>query len=264
MSPPIRSARRVLFALLLLSAALPFVLLAVTSVGRDWFFPALLPPAVTAGSWRELLGGGRLGGAAGTSALLALCTGVLGTLLAVPAGRLLASLRGPVRRVAAGAAFLPVAAPPIAFGIGLQYTALRVGLHGSFAGVLLAHLALSVGYLTLFFLGVFASWDARLEEEARCLGASPRQVLLRVTVPLLRRPLTESVLLGMLISWSQVPLTLLVGGGLVRTLPLEVFAFVRAGQDRFAATGALLLVVPALLALTAARLAATRTDVAAT
>jgi len=35
----------------------------------------------------------------------------------------------------------------------------------------------------------------------------------------------------------------------VRTLPVEVLAFVRAGQDRYAATGALLLIVPAALAI---------------
>jgi ABC-type spermidine/putrescine transport system permease subunit II len=69
--------------------------------------------------------------------------------------------------------------------------------------------------------------------------------------------------LGFLVSWAQVPLTLLVGGGPVRTLPIEVFALVQAGQDRPAATGALLLLAPAILALAAARLAARRTEVMA-
>jgi putative spermidine/putrescine transport system permease protein len=86
------------------------------------------------------------------------------------------------------------------------------------------------------------------------------QVRLLVTLPLLRRPLLEAWLLGFLVSWAQLPLTLVVGGGLISTLPLEVFAYMQAGQDRYAATGALLLLIPPLIALAATRAAAGRTE----
>ena len=52
------------------------------------------------------------------------------------------------------------------------------------------------------------------------------------------------------------------GGGAVRTLPVEVLAYVQAGQDRYAATGALLLLLPAVAILGAAALAVRRTEVA--
>nr|MBA3658788.1 ABC transporter permease [Gemmatimonadales bacterium] len=81
--------------------------------------------------------------------------------------------------------------------------------------------------------------------------------------PLLRRPLADGFLLGFLVSWSQVPLTLLVGGGTVRTLPIELFAMVRSGQDPAAASAALVLLAPALVALAATRLGAARTAVTA-
>jgi putative spermidine/putrescine transport system permease protein len=80
---------------------------------------------------------------------------------------------------------------------------------------------------------------------------------------MLRRPIGEAFALGFLVSWSQVALTLLIGGGRVRTLPLELFGYLRSGQERYAATGALLLTVPPLVALAAARFAARRTGVVA-
>lgn len=258
--PPL--LRGALLAGLVLSAGVPLLLLAVASVGREWFWPALVPGEVDAEAWRRVVeGGGRLGRAGATSVALGIGTGVFATALALPIGRALAGLRGWRRAVAAGAAFLPVAAPPIALGAGLQLSFLALGLGGTFAGVLLAHLVPAVGYLSLYFLGVFAVWDARIEDEARSLGASPVDVLWRVTLPLLRPALATAAALGFLVSWAQVPLTLLVGGGLVPTLPLETLAYVQAGQDRFAATGALLLVFPALLALAAARAAARGAEV---
>lgn len=260
------SARSPLRALALaglaLSAVVPLALLAVWSVSRAWFFPALWPDALTLESWRDVAGGAT-GAAAARSTLIAVLTGALGCAVALPVGRALAGLTGWRRHLGAALAFLPVAAPPIALGTGLQYGFLRAGLGASYAGVVLAHLVPASGYLALYFLGVFTVFDAGVEEEARTLGATPWQVLRRVTLPMLRRPIGEAFALGFLVSWSQVALTLLIGGGRVRTLPLELFGYLRSGQERYAATGALLLTLPPLVALAAARFAARRTGVVA-
>jgi ABC-type spermidine/putrescine transport system permease subunit II len=101
--------------------------------------------------------------------------------------------------------------------------------------------------VSLFFLGIFSVHDDRLEAEARTLGATPWQTLTRITLPVFRRPLLEGFVLGFLVSWAQVPLTLLIGQGVVPALPLEVLSYLQAGQDPRAATGALLLVLPPLL-----------------
>jgi putative spermidine/putrescine transport system permease protein len=256
------AARGLLVAALLLSAVVPLGLLLVWSVSGPWFYPALLPGAVTGESWRELAGGGLA-----AAALRSVALGAGTALLAVAAG----SRRGGRSPRSAGGAggrprrspSCPVAAPPLALAVGVQLFFLRAGLGGTMAGVLLAHLVPAAGYVTLYFLGVFAAYDPGPEEEARTLGATARQAFWRVTVPALRRQVAEAAALGFLVSWAQVAFTQLVGGGLVRTLPTEVFAYVRSGQDRYAATGALLLSVPPLLALAAARLAARRSAVLA-
>jgi putative spermidine/putrescine transport system permease protein len=257
-----RGARAALLAGLLLSAVVPLALLAAWSVGGPWFYPALLPAGLTGESWRQVLGGD-LAAAAGRSVALGAGAAVLGTAGGLPVGRALARLGGWHRRAGAALAFLPVAAPPVAFAVGVQVFFLRLGLGGTALGVLLAHAVPAAGYLALYFLGVFAAHDPGPEEEARTLGATAPQAFWRVTIPALRRQVAEAMALGFLVSWAQVAVTQLVGGGLVRTLPTEVFSYVRSGQDRFAATGALLLSVPPLLALAAARVAARRAAVAA-
>lgn len=254
------AARGVLLAGLVLSALVPFALLAVWSVGRTWFYPALWPSALTGESWAQLAAGD-LGTAGLRSVALGAGTAALGTIVGLPVGRALARLRGWRRRLGAALAFLPVAAPPLALGVGVQYFFLRLGLGGTLLGVLLAHLVPAAGYLALYFLGVFAAHDPGAEEAARTLGATPWQAFWRVTLPALRRQIAEAAALGFLVSWAQVALTLVVGGGLVRTLPTDVFSYVRSGQDRYAAAGALLLSVPPLLALAAARVSARRAAV---
>ncbi len=253
--------RGLLLLLLALAAVGPLALLVVTSVADRWLYPALVPEQATLESWRSLLEGGRLAAAAGTGLALAAGTAVLAVALGLPLGRALARLTGWRRRLGAAAAFLPVAAPPIALATGLQLSLLAAGLGGTHAGVILAHTVPALGYVGLYFLGVFLLLDPRIEDEARSLGATRAQTWARVLAPMLRRPIAEALALAFLVSWAQVPLTLLIGGGAVRTLPVEVLAFVRAGQDRYAATGALLLIVPAAAAI-ALGLAARRSEAA--
>jgi putative spermidine/putrescine transport system permease protein len=244
--------RRVAIAAVAFSALAPLVLLGLWSVGDRWFFPALLPPHLTADAWRALLGR-RLASEAVTSGIVALSTAVLSCVLALPVGRAMARLNGWRRRVAAAMAFVPVAAPPIALGLGLQYAFVRLGLAGTVCGVIVAHVVPATSFLAIYFAGVFSALDPRIEDEARSLGAKPLQVWTRVTIPIVKRQIGDALALGFLVSWAQVPLTLVIGGGIVRTLPLAVYDYVRSGETRYAATGALLLTVPPMLALLAAR-----------
>lgn len=256
-----RLVRPVLLLALLLSTALPFATLLLWSVSGRWLFPSLLPAPFSLEGWEALAGGGAFHGALGTSLALGLLTALGATAVALPVARALARTRGPVRWIGAAAAFLPVAAPPVALGVGLQVLLLALGLGGTFAGVLAAHLVPSAGYLTLVLLGAFTLHDDRAEEAARTLGASRWQTLRRVTLPMLRAPIVEGASLAFLVSWTQFALTLVVGAGAVRTLPLEVYAYVRAGEDRAAAVGAVLLVLPVVGALAALRWATRRAAV---
>ena len=238
------------------------MLLVLWSASGEWFFPALLPQRWSPDGWAWLYqGGDRIAVAVRNSVLLGIADGVIGCAVAFPIGRSLARLTGWRRYMAAAAVFSPVAAPPIALGIGIQYFLLRIGAGGTAAGVLLAHLVPTVGYLSLYFLSVFATFDSRVEDEARTLGATPHQVLFYITLPMMRRQITEAVAIGFLISWAQYALTLTVGGGAVHTLPLEVFSYMRSGSGNYAASAALVMIVPPLLALAAARYAAGRTVV---
>ncbi len=251
--------RTVLLLTLVATSGLPLLLLVARSFSGRWFFPALLPDDWTTSGWRPSAAGSALSRAFATSTALGVMTSLASCAIALPLGRTLARLRGWSRHLAGAAAFLPVAAPPLALGTGLQVVVLGLGLGGTLAGVFVAHLVPAVGYLALVFLGTFTLFDARVEEVSRTLGATRFATLRRVTLPLLRPQIAEALVIGFLISWSQFALTLVIGGGDVRALPLEVFTYLRAGQDQPAAVGSLLLVVPPAAAFVALRWAARRT-----
>lgn len=259
---PILSASGRFAALAVVSLA-PIALLVVRALAPTWRYPSLWPAAMGGGALAEVVMLPRLRDALIASVVLAAGTGVLATAIGCAAGRVLVRARGGWRHVATAAAFLPVVAPPIALGVGVQVVALRLGLGGELGGVLLAHLIPAAGYVTLYFVGALQAHDFALEDEARTLGATRWQATWRVTIPILRSRLRDAFVLGALVSWGQLALTLLVGGGTVRTLPVELLSFVRAGDDRLGSAAALVLAIPPLLAMGVIGLGARRTGAVA-
>jgi len=240
--------QRWLTALLASWALSPLALLLMRALAPSWPYPVLTPDTV-ATELVSSLETGRIAAALGTSVILALLTGALSAAGGFVIGRGVVKAGRLATALVVAAALFPVIAPPIAFAIGLQVVALQAGLAGTLTGVWLAHLVPATGYVTLFAIGVLSSFEISIEDEARTLGANTWQVFRRVTMPLLGARIAEAALLGALVSWGQLATSLLVGGGLIRTLPIELLSLVRSGDDQHGALAALLLTVPPLLAL---------------
>ncbi|MGH9847743.1 MAG: ABC transporter permease [Blastocatellia bacterium] len=231
-------------------AILPLALLAVWSLARAWFWPALLPRQWSLRAWAYVFSpAADVFNALGLSAGIALMVTLLALVAALLAARALAlrDFRG--KRLLLFALLLPVLAPPLAATMGMHALFLRYGLADTITGVVLAHLVPAVPYATLMLAGSFSRLDPDLEAQARTLGASRVSVWRYVTMPAILPGLAVAAAFAFLISWSQYLTTLFIGGGRVITLPLIVVAFQRGGDEAVTSALSLVFLLPALMGL---------------
>jgi ABC-type glycerol-3-phosphate transport system permease component len=176
----------------------------------------------------------RLAAAAGRSALVALAAGVgaglLGSLAAFP----LVRLRFPGRRWAAVFFLLLAFLPAEAALVGQVDLFARAGLTDTLAGLILAHMALSLPLCVVVAAGGFWDVPRSLDRQAAVSGCSPGGTWGRIMVPATARTLAVAIGLGALFSWNEFLIALaLTPGGTVRTLPVEMFrVFEQAGFSR--------------------------------
>jgi putative spermidine/putrescine transport system permease protein len=229
---------------------LPLVPLAVWSFAQGWRFPDLVPQDWSLKAWRHALSpqSGVLA-AAWTSTKVALATTALAALVAWPAARALGLNRFRGRRLVILVLVAPALVPAIAIVPGLQGLFLRLGLSGTFGGVVLAHLIPVLPYMVLVLAAVFARLDTGQEDQARSLGARPVQVFRHVTLPLMAPGLATGALFAFLISWAQYLPTLVIGAGKVQTLPLVLYSFAASGRNDVTGAIAILYLLPGALAL---------------
>ena len=257
--------RAVGLPLLVTGLLLPFVPLLLWSVTERYPYPALTPTATSLRPLRlladpasEVLTG------LGNSVVIALAVAAVASLVGLSAGRALGlhSFRG--KRLVQLLLLAPVIVPGIAVTLGIQVYFIRYGLSDTRRGVVLVHLLSAVPYVSLVMSSVYANLDLRLEDQARTLGARPVQVFLRITLPAVAPGLAVAALFAFLISWGEYVLTLLVGGGTVKTLPLLLYSYLGSTDTPVAAALGLALVVPPvlLLALTSRLLSGEATPLA--
>ncbi|HXV93115.1 MAG TPA: ABC transporter permease subunit [Pseudonocardia sp.] len=223
----------------------PLVPLLAWAVAGEFRYPALVPEL--SGRGLALVLDPAVGAALGTSVVIGLTVAAVATAVGAAAGRALGLYRFPGRRFVQLVLLAPVLVPTLAVTLGIQVFFIRYGLADSVAGVVLVQLVPTVPYAALVMAAAFAGLDPEVEDAARVLGAGPLRRLVHVTLPAVRPGLVVAALFAFLISWSEYILTLLIGGGTVRTLPLLLFAAIGSSDLTAAATLSLVVAVPPVL-----------------
>ncbi len=227
--------------------ALPLLVLAGLSAARGWAFPDILPRAWELDALRGLFSGGSsLGSSLVISASLSGAVALASSLTGALAGRFIVARRRPERLRTL--ALVPFTASPVILGVCLLWVFLKLGLTESPAGVGLAQFALASSFAVVFFADFWRGPLRDLEGAARSLGAGPGALYARILWPLSRRAFALCFLQTFLLSWFQYGLTWLIGGGKVATLTVRVFEYLGEANLRYAATAALVLLIPAAAA----------------
>ena len=244
---------RIAAAAVAVACLAPFALLVVLSLATTWPFPTLLPAAWTGERWLSAVTGrSELASSLGVSLLISTAVAAYATAAGFITARRVAF--SPRRSRLLLLAFVPFAMSPVILGTTLLHGFIRVHLAATVGGVIAAHAVFAYAFAVIFFMGFWNAEKRAYEEMAYTFGGGAFDAFRRVLLPLARRMLALCFFQAFLISWFQYGVTLLVGSGKVKTLPLRVFDYLNEANVGHAATAAVLLVVPPLLLLGVGRL----------
>ncbi len=209
----------------------PFLILGMSSFAHEWRWPQLLPASFSLRAWTVVFQDSQLWEALFVTAVIGMLVIVLNFLLGLPAGRALAYEEFKGKSLIETLLLLPILVPSLAIGMGLLFTAIRLGMADHWIGVVLIHLVPTLPYTIRILRAGYENIGWKYEEAARNLGASPFTVFKTVTFPLLFPSIRAVAALSFVISISQYVLTALIGGGQVITLAMIYYPYV-SGADR--------------------------------
>lgn len=235
-------AFRTLVALLFLFLLAPVLLVFPMSFSADHFLT--WPPSGFSLQWyAALTQEPQLAEAARNSLVLAVVVTALSLLAATPAALALARLRFFGREALLTLLTAPLLLPTIVLGLALLIIFVGYGLVGSWPGLVLAHLLITLPYAVRVLMAALSTLPAGVEEAAASLGAAPLSVLLRVTLPLMLPGVVATCAIVFLVSFDETVVSLFVVGPHLTTLPVALFRYVASRTDPLVAAVSALLVL---------------------
>lgn len=165
----------------------------------------------------------------GLAVLLGVLAALGAVLLGVPAALGLTRGRVVARPLVEAIFRAPLQIPAVVTGIAflqLYYVlgdATGLELHGTFAGLLLAHVFIAAPFVVGSTGAVLLRFDRRLEEAALTLGATRWRTFRRVTLPVILPGVLTGAVYAFLVSFVDVPVSLFLSRPGLVPYPVELF-----------------------------------------
>ncbi|WP_347311452.1 ABC transporter permease [Defluviimonas sp. SAOS-178_SWC] len=153
------------------------------------------------------------------------------TLLSVSFGTLaaigLSQSHVPFRRAIMAILISPMIVPLIISAAGMYFFYSRIGLQGTYWGVVLAHAALGIPFVIITVTATLVGFDRSLTRAAANMGAGPIRTFFKVQMPLILPGVISGALFAFITSFDEVVVVLFVGSAGQKTLPWQMFIGLR-------------------------------------
>ncbi|HKQ83634.1 MAG TPA: ABC transporter permease subunit [Steroidobacteraceae bacterium] len=139
------------------------------------------------------------------------------------------------RTLFSGMVTAPLVMPEVITGLSLLllFVALAplplVPDNRGFTTITIAHITLTLSYVTVVVQSRLSSMDDALEEAAMDLGARPAKVFMTVTLPIIAPAMISGWLLAFTLSLDDLVIASFTSGPTTNTLPMLIFSTVRRG-----------------------------------
>jgi putative spermidine/putrescine transport system permease protein len=168
-----------------------------------------------------------------TSLQVAVVAMIGGLLLGVPASLVLARNRFPGRELLNTLLLLPLVVPGIVAGTAIYVFQIEIEIRsglpllGSRAGLVLAHIMITIPWTVRLLTVSLAGFDRSIEEAALNLGATPIQAFLKVTLPVIKPGIVAAAVFGFIISFGNLEMTLFLVAPGQTTLPIAILQYLQ-------------------------------------
>jgi putative spermidine/putrescine transport system permease protein len=224
---------RVICALIFAFLIFPILIIIPLSFNVQDFFtftPGMLrldPDAYSLKHYRDFFTNSDWQGALWNSVRIApvatLLSVVFGTLAAIGLSQPHVPFRGTIMAVLIS----PMIVPLIISAAGMYFFYSRLGLQGTYWGVVLAHAALGIPFVIITVTATLVGFDQSLVRAAANLGAGPVTTFFKVQMPLILPGVISGALFAFITSFDEVVVVLFVGSAGQKTLPWQMFTGLR-------------------------------------
>lgn len=232
---------------------LPLFTLLIWAFADQWQYPSLFPQQFGVKWWQWVFANNDIGNAIKLSFEFAPVVTLASAVICLPAAYAFSRFSFPFRRPLFVSMLAVNAFPKIGLYISIAALYYRLNLMDTFLGVVLIQLINTLVVMTWIPTASFNAVPGELEEAARDVGARGFMVFWKITLPLALPGIIVGGILAFLASLDEAQGTLVVGTPSHITMPVIMYVLVANYPQPVGAVFSILLSLPSLILLLAAR-----------
>lgn len=240
-----RKLNNIFLLLFSVCVLLPFLIILIWSFADNWKYPLLLPEEFSSRGIKEVWNKQTLGITL-SSMLLSSIVGLISTIIGGLTARAIVFYDFKLKKMVRFLNLLPLMIPATAFAMGMHVIFIRMGISDTVTGVIIAQLICGLPYSVNIMTDVTTGAGNRLEEQARSLGASAFQAFFNTSFYAMMPGFLTSFCMAFIISFGQYFVTLIFGGGAVKTLSMVMVPVINSGDRTLSASYSLMFLVSTL------------------
>ena len=150
---------------------------------------------------------------------------------------------------------LPLVVPDIIIGVSLLIMFATLKFKLGITTIFIAHTTFNIPYVLFIVFSRLDEFDYSIVEAAYDLGATNRQTLTKVIIPMLLPAIISAFLMALTLSFDDFVITFFVSGPGSSTLPLRIYSMIRLGVSPVVnALSVILIIISILLTLSTKKL----------
>jgi putative spermidine/putrescine transport system permease protein len=166
----------------------------------------------------------------------------------------------PARRAIMAILISPMIVPLIISATGMYFFYSKIGIQGTYWGVVLAHAVLGVPFVIITVTATLVGFDKSLTRAAANMGAGPVRTFFKIQMPLILPGVISGGLFAFITSFDEVVVVLFVGSAGQKTLPWQMFTGLREQISPTILAVATILIAVSILLLTTLELLRRRSE----
>ena len=225
----------------------PMAILLLWAFISRWPWPNLLPEAYSLRAIKDVFAPHtKIFSILFSNILLSLSVAILSAIVGTMTARALVLYDFVGKRLIEFLSIAPILVPGTVFAMGIHVVFIKMSLADTVLGVIIVHLLYTLPYSINIMKDLTKSIGKQMEMQAYVLGASPLKSFIYITLPLLTPGIMASISMAYITSFSQYFITLLIGGGKVKTLSILMVPFIAKGDRSLGSAYALVFVISTL------------------
>jgi putative spermidine/putrescine transport system permease protein len=231
----------------------PLLWLAIHAFAGTWTYPNLLPDQWTLRYWGSVFTDQALGTAVQNSLVTAPLVVVFSAMICLPAAYAFARYNFFARKTFLIGLFATNAFPKMGLYATIATLFYSLNLMNTIFGIVIVQLLGTIIFMTWIPAAAFAAVPRSLEEAAKDAGANKFRVFFSVTLPMALPGILVAFIMSFLAAFDEAQGTYLVGAPTYFTMPTQMYTLVLNYPPQVAAVFSILMSIPSVALLLAAR-----------